>query len=204
MLRSGIMALVLGLLCLGQAFALKGNPKNAKTETCVACHSTDGNSIVGMWPKIAGQHEQYLLEQITHLTKPQAESVRFEPTMYPMVKDLTQQEIADLAAFYSQQKTSSGKAGSDFVSLGEKIYRGGNLNSGVSACIACHGPKGLGNELAKYPKLSGQNVEYTISTLKKYRNDERKSDPNAIMRNIAAKMTDEEIEAVSHYIAGLH
>lgn len=181
----------------------KGIPSKAKTETCVACHNQDGNSVAPMWPKIAGQHDTYLYYQLKEFQKGQ-EGSRYDPTMYPMLQGLSDQDLANLAAFYAEQKTSKGETPQSKLELGEKLYRGGDVAKGVTACIACHGPRGLGNELAKYPRLSGQNAEYTAIQLKKYRSGERKTDPNAIMRIIAKKMTDEEIDAVSHYVSGLH
>jgi cytochrome c553 len=175
----------------------------AKTETCVACHGGDGNSNVSAWPKIAGQHRDYLLYQLIEYKKA-ADGLRNNPVMSAMLQQFSEQDLANLADFYAKETMTPGQTPEQYVALGEKIYRGGVIERGVSACIACHGANGIGNDLAKYPRLSGQNVEYTITQLKQYRSGERKTDPNAIMRNIAAKMTDAEIEAVSNYVAGLH
>ncbi|MFO1258123.1 MAG: c-type cytochrome [Gammaproteobacteria bacterium] len=183
----------------------QGDPSagQANSATCVACHSVDGNSVVGMWPKIAGQHEQYLLRQMLEFKKGEAGG-RYEPQMLGMVAVFTEQQLADLAAFFAGQTTAPGEAKKEFVALGEKIYRGGILEKGVAACSACHGPQGLGNAPANYPRLSGQHAEYTMTQLKKFRSGERKNDENAIMRMIASKLTDEEIQAVSEYVSGLH
>lgn len=179
------------------------NAGQASSATCVACHSADGNSVVGMWPKIAGQHEQYLLKQLLEFKKGEAGN-RYEPQMLGMVSPFSEQQLADLAAFFAGQTMAPGEAKKEFVALGEKIYRGGILEKGVAACSACHGPQGLGNAPANYPRLSGQHPEYTIAQLKKFRAGERKNDENAIMQMIASRLTDEEIQAVSEYVSGLH
>lgn len=202
--KLSVFKFILSCFIFSKAIAMPlGIPGNAKTDTCIACHDSDGNSKTSIWPKIAGQHESYLYNQLIEFQKGESGN-RYDPSMYPMVQALSEQELADLASYYSQQKTTLGEVLEDKVALGGKIYRGGNVDKGITACAACHGPKGMGNELANYPRLSGQNIEYTASQLKKYRSGDRKGDPNAIMRMIAAKMTDEEIDAVSHYVSGLH
>lgn len=187
-----------------QVVASVGDPEAGaqKTETCVACHSTDGNSTVGMWPKIAGQYESYLVKQLFEYRKG-PEGDRYEPSMFGMVQGLSDQDIYDLAAYFSQQKMTDGMTQGQYLERGQKLWRGGDLAKGITACAACHQSQGLGNELAKYPRLRGQNAEYTADQLKKYRSGERKSDMNGIMRMIAAKMSDEDIDAVSSYAAGL-
>lgn len=185
--------------------ALTGNPLagQQKSQICVACHSLDGNSITTLWPKIAGLSEKYLLEQLLEYKKGE-EGARFEPTMYGIVEPLSEQDLADLAAYYSTQVMTIGEAQPDLVELGQSIYRGGNLATGVPACSACHGPEGDGNYLALFPRLSGQNSEYVVDQLNKFKNDKRQSDPNGMMRDIASRMSDKEMEAVASYVQGLH
>ncbi|MCG8434048.1 MAG: c-type cytochrome, partial [Gammaproteobacteria bacterium] len=111
----------------------------------------------------------------------------------------------DLAAFYSSQPVNdSGTTDPQFLSLGERLYRGGNKEVSLSACIACHGPNGRGNAAAGFPALAGQHAKYVANQLRAYRAGERRSDANQMMRNIAARLTDAEIEAVASYIQGLH
>lgn len=175
----------------------------AKSEVCVACHSTDGNSVVPAWPKIAGQIEKYLIKELIEYRKAD-KGTRFDPTMAAITQSLTEKDIADLAAFFSQQKETLGATQQAQLELGQKLYRGGDVQKGTPACIACHGSRGEGNEPAKYPRLSGQHADYTAEQLKKFRAGIRSGDPNAIMRDIANKMTDKEIQAVSSYVSGLH
>lgn len=174
-----------------------------KTQTCVACHAADGNSTVPNWPKLAGQHENYLIKQLKEYRLGE-KGPRYEANMYAMSANLTDQDIADLAAFYSSQKLQGGKARASEVVLGEKIYRGGNIQSGVTACMACHGPQGEGIGSANFPRLSGQHAQYLEDQLMAFREGRRKNSPNGMMESIARAMTIEEIKAVCSYIEGLH
>lgn len=175
-----------------------------KSEVCAACHGQDGNSVVPAWPSIAGQSEKYLVKELKEYRKGE-KGTRFDASMYGMTQALTDQDIADLAAYFASQKPKIGLAKPDLVALGGKIYRGGNLKTGVPACgPSCHGIQGDGLELAGIPRLSGQQADYTSEQLKKFRSGARSDDPNGIMRDIAKRMTDEEIQAVSSYVAGLH
>ena len=124
--------------------------------------------------------------------------------MNGMAAALSEQDIADLAAFYASQKVTLGKAAEDKVAVGQAVYRAGNTATGVSACAACHSPTGSGNPMANFPSLSGQHADYTVLQLKAFRAGERVNDAGSMMRGVAKKMTDAEIEAVSQYIQGLH
>lgn len=175
----------------------------SKTQTCVACHGADGNSVVANWPKIAGQYENYLEKQLKDFRMGE-QGPRYEASMYAMVAALSDQDIADLAAFYSANKQTMGKAKSEYVALGERIYRGGNMQTGVSACIACHGPSGEGNEAAKFPKLAGQHATYIENQLVAFRDGKRTNSPNGMMNSISHRLSAEEMKAVSSYVEGLH
>jgi cytochrome c553 len=124
--------------------------------------------------------------------------------MYDITKNLSDDDITGYAEFYTKQTISKGAANKDLFALGQKIYRSGNPNTQVAACIACHGATGRGNLLAKFPPLAGQNAGYIASQLKKYKTGERKTDYNGIMRDIASRLSDVEIEAVSSYVSGMH
>ena len=173
----------------------------AKAQVCFSCHGVNGNSMNPVWPNLAGQHEGYIAKQLADF---KAGTQRNDPLMMGQVMSLSPQDMADLGAFFAKQKPSAGSADEAKLAMGEKIYRGGNKATGVSACIACHGPSGAGNPAAKYPMLSGQHAAYTVKTLKDFRKGSRKNDPGKMMQNIAARMTDAEIEAVSSYMQGLH
>jgi len=173
----------------------------AKAAMCASCHGADGNSVNPDWPKLAGQHANYLVKQLEDFKKG---TERSNPLMAGMVASLTKTDMENLAAYFSTQKSTYGKADPALVDLGEKIYRGGNKTTGVPACMACHGPNGAGNPQANFPALSGQHAKYVATQLKAFRDGQRSNDAGAMMRNIAAKMTDQEIEAVASYVQGLH
>jgi cytochrome c553 len=172
----------------------------AKSAACAACHGVDGNSAAPNFPKLAGQHADYTAKQLAEFKSGE----RKDFIMNGMAAPLSEQDMADLAAYYASLKPSVGKAAEDKVALGETVYRAGNSASGVSACAACHGPAGNGNPMAKFPSLSGQHADYTAAQLKNFRAGARANDAGSMMRGIAKKMTDAEIEAVSQYIQGLH
>lgn len=171
----------------------------AKSALCAACHNADGNSTVTQYPNLGGQGADYLVKQMVEFKN----GARVNAIMQPMVAALTPEDMADLAAFFASQPAARGAANPDLVSVGEALFRGGNLNTGVSACMACHGVTGAGNPAAKFPALAGQHAEYTETQLKSFRTMERANDAGQMMRQIAAKMTDQEIKAVASYIQGL-
>jgi cytochrome c553 len=202
-----ILWIILMSLMMGMAVAELTPDLNAgreKSQPCVTCHNVDGNSTVPAWPKIAGQPVKYLKEQLEEFRKGDKGN-RNDPVMFSIVHALTDQDIADLAAYFSSLKSTPGETQQQYVALGEKIYRGGNPNTGVPACgPSCHGPRGEGNPPAAFPPLSGQHPEYILDQLRKFKSGARADDPNGIMRDIAKRMTDEEMQAVSNYVSGLH
>lgn len=180
--------------------AAKGKEKSM---LCAACHAADGNSTAPNYPKIAGQHEGYLVSQLQGFKNGQ----RKDPSMAPMAAPLSEQDMLDISAYFASQTSTQGSANEELVEAGEKIYRGGNMETGLPACTACHGPQGNGNAPAHYPTLGGQHAQYTKKQLVDFKAGNRGSDTNpnsVIMRQIAKKMTEEEMAAVAEYIAGLH
>ncbi len=171
-----------------------------KAGVCFGCHGPNGNSLNPVWPKLAGQGEGYLAKQLADFKS----GVRKDPIMSGQAAALSAQDMADLAAYFSKQKISPASADKAKLTLGQNVYRGGNKDKGVAACIACHGPTGAGNPAAKYPALGSQQADYVAKSLKDFRSGARSNDPNKMMRDIAARMSDNEIEAVASYIAGLH
>jgi len=192
------------LLLAFNANAGEGDAKAGQTKaaTCVACHGVDGNSGVPMWPKLAGQHTEYLERQIK-LIKSGDRSV---PEMTGLLGNLSDQDIADLAAWFNSNAIQPGNADENLMALGESIYRSGDANAGVAACIACHGPTGTGNPLAGYPVLGGQHATYTAKILKDFRGGKGFSsdETGVIMPGVARQLSDEAIAAVASYIQGLH
>lgn len=177
------------------------NAGKTKSAVCAACHSADGNSTNSLWPKLAGQHESYIVQQLKNFQA----GDRQDPSMSPQAASLSEQDMLNLAAYFSNQTIKGGSASKESLMLGQKIYRGGNKETGVSACIACHGPRGKGNPAAKYPAISGQHAAYTLKQLKDYKSGKRKATGNAvIMHDIASKMSEQEMQAVTNYIQGLY
>ncbi len=192
------------LLCAAVSFsALAGDPAagEAKAALCVACHGPAGNSTNPEWPKLAGQHAAYTAKQIRDFM---AGETRSNELMAPMIAGLSDRDIEDISAYYAIQKGTGGFASEELHALGERIYRGGNGESGVPACIACHGPRGGGNALAGFPALAGQHAVYTAKQIDDWRLGTRSNDPSRMMADAVRYLTPRETRAVSEYIAGLH
>ena len=190
-----------------------------KSENCASCHGEDGNSMASTFPKLAGQHANYLVKQL----KAFKSNDRNGPMMGALAGGLDEEAMEDIAAYYASKKTSenqlpimddddedddSEEAGEDksaeldsLLALGNNLYRSGNHKSNVSACLACHGPSGKGNKQASFPALGGQHADYLIKSLNDYKNGSRSKDTDNIMHMIAKKMTDKEIKAVSYHIS---
>jgi cytochrome c553 len=173
----------------------------AKALTCTACHGPEGNSVNPLWPNIAGQNAPYLQAQL----KAFKEGARQDPLMTSQAMLLSDEDMADLAVYFeSLPMAAQAVKNPGSVALGESLYRGGNLDSGVAACIACHGPSGDGNPAAKYPALRGQHADYIAKQLRDYASGARTSDGKTrVMRDIATRLSDDEIAAISSYVQGL-
>lgn len=180
-----------------------GDPEAGKTKSasCVACHTVDGNSVNPEWPKLAGQHEGYLVQQLLYFSNGERDNA----IMKGLAANLTEEDRADLGAYFASQKVKYGAADPKLVELGERIYRGGNSESGVAPCMGCHGPKGAGNPDANYPALRGQHAKYVESQLHGFAEGSRINENSINMMQItASRMTNKEIRAVASYIQGLH
>ena len=196
---ASIMA-VISLQAVADGDASAGQAKSA---ICAACHGADGNSAVPNWPKLAGQHAGYL-ERQTALIKSGARSV---PEMMGIVAGMSEQDLQDISAYFSAQTNNGGVADESIAALGQRIYKAGNADSGVPACMSCHGPAGEGNPLSGYPALAGQHAVYTSKMVKGFRAGENWGEedaPSRIMSGVAVELTDAEIEAVASYIQGLY
>jgi cytochrome c553 len=171
----------------------------AKAAVCLACHGPNGNALVPTWPKLAGQHPEYIYKQLMDFKS----GARANDQMSPQVANLEEPDFQNLAAYYAKQQQTPGVADSTSAELGGRIYRGGNPATGLAACSGCHGPTGMGLGAAKFPRISGQHAQYLDSTLKGFRASARANDPNGMMRDVAGRMTDAEITAVAQYVQGL-
>ena len=168
----------------------------AKSATCAACHGADGNSAAADYPKLAGQHATYLASTL----KAYRDGSRVNAIMAGMAAALSDDDIADLAAYYTTQATSGGAVDADLVARCEQLFRFGDSAKGVSACTACHGPTGAGVASAGFPSLKGQWAGYTETQLKAYREGSR---ANAMMNGVAQNLSDADIRAVASYVGGL-
>jgi len=191
---------VISLQAFAEGDAAAGQSKSA---ICAACHGVDGNSAVPNWPKLAGQHASYLERQALLIQS----GARLVPEMTGIVATMNEQDFADIAAYFASQTNNGGVADESIAAQGQRIYRAGNADTGVPACMSCHGPAGEGNPLAGYPALAGQHAVYLAKMLTGFRNGDNwgESDaPSHVMNGAAANLTDEEITAVSSYIQGLY
>ncbi len=172
-----------------------------KSIVCAACHGATGVSSNPEWPNLAGQHAGYLIKQLQ--TYQQGHD-RVGVVMTPMVSGLTRQDMDDLAEFYTKQPLPKGATPKRFMQKGEQLYRGGDFEKHITACIACHGPKGTGNAQAGFPLLAGQHPEYLILQMQQFKDGQRHNDLNSIMRDISGRMSTDDMTAVAYYMAGLH
>ena len=200
-MNKAVLCLIVSLGASSLAFA-KGDAAAGKVKaaTCAACHGPMGISVAPNFPTLAGQGERYLVKQMVDIKS----GTRPVPEMIPFVSNLTRQDIEDLAAFYSSQTAPAGATDSRYVALGEELYRAGNAKKGIPACAACHSPTGQGNALAGFPQIAGQHAQYTAKQLRDFREGDRVNDGETrVMRAIAEKMSNKEVEAVANYIQGL-
>jgi cytochrome c553 len=172
-----------------------------KSTTCAACHGVDGNSVTAEWPSLAGQHPRYIYNQLQAYKNGE----RQDPGMVNFAMMLSDEDMRDLAAFYSAQALATKGADPALVGLGGDIYRAGIPERGVPGCIACHGPGGHGNYLAGFPRISGQHAPYMVKTMQEYAAGTRRSDTdyNQMMRNVAELLLEDELRAVVSYVQGL-
>lgn len=201
------LTLLFGLIGTAQAFDGDAEAGKAKSATCAACHSADGNSAVDMYPKLAGQHAGYLYKQLVDFKtgmETAGKQGRNNAVMFGMVASLSDQDMKDLAAYFASQKMKAGATPENVIARGEQLFRGGDADRGIAACIACHGPRGSGSSLSGFPKISFQNATYLKTTLQDFRAGNRANDLNGMMQDIAKKLSDEDIEVLSQYLGGLH
>ena len=199
LLRRSIGLLVLSTI-LSISIGVGANDIAEKAATCAACHGADGNSINPEWPNLAGQHASYTAQQL----KLFKDGVRVNASMAPMVANLSPEDMQALGEHFANLSPKIGSISAEEIDPGEALYRGGNADSGVPACMACHGPNGAGNAAAKYPALRGQHAKYTTIQLNAYKDGSRQGDEKGIMAVVAKKMTEAEIEAVAKYINALY
>ena len=195
-LAAAFVGLIPNLL-LAQGDAAAGQAKSA---LCGSCHGADGNSPLAMNPKLAGQSARYMVKQLQDFKS----GARAGVTMAAMVLSLSDQDMEDLAAWYSSQQPTLQGANPESIELAQRLYRAGNSEIAVAACSACHSPTGKGNAPAGFPSLSGQHAEYTLQQLKDFRSGVRQNDGGKMMRTVVERLTDKELEALASYVSGLN
>ncbi len=173
------------------------NAGQVQSSTCQGCHGTDGNSYSPNWPNLAQQNVNYLIKQIHDFQS----GARQDPTMSSMVAGLSEKDIRDISAYFAVQTIKADSAGQS--SAGKKLYAGGNRYNRVPACAACHGPNGTGNGPGAIPSLAGQKSAYVAKSLRDFKTGARSNDHNQIMRDIAVKMSEQEIDAVALFVSGM-
>jgi cytochrome c553 len=197
-----IVSLLLTLGISGIAHAAgDATAGQAKAAVCGACHGPDGNSMAPNFPKLAGQGERYLNKQLHDIKS----GKRTVLEMTGLLTNLSDQDLADLSAYFASQKGSVGAADPKLVARGEELFRGGKLDQGMPACTGCHSPNGAGNAAAGFPHLGGQHAQYAAKQLTDFREGNRTNDGDTkMMQGVASKLSNKDIEAVSSYIQGLH
>ena len=192
--------------------AVKGSADAGATKAavCSACHGVNGNSTNPEWPVLAGQNAVYIREQLGMFKAKK----RNNPIMQPIVDPLTNQDVADLAAFFSAQTPSGLEADPSYWKAGEALYRSGDTARSIPACTSCHGPAGQGNSGAGYPALRAQHSVYTVKQLQDYLTQNRYRDStdsakvnttrnSVMMTTIAARLSPEDIRNLASYLQGL-
>lgn len=205
-LAAALLSLILAAQA-GAAEILKGDPEAGKTKavTCGACHGADGNSPTPSFPKLAGLGEKYLLKQMKDIR----DGRRPVAAMAGQVDNMSDQDLADIAAFYDGQTRTAEVADAGLLDLGRQVYMSGIIERGVAACSGCHSPSGKGNAPAGFPALAGQYADYIAQQLVMFRKgyedpSGRVNDGDSmIMRTTAFELSDKEIEAVANYASGL-
>lgn len=182
------------------------NKGSQLVESCAACHGADGNSIITDWPKLSGQNQRYLYEQLKYFRDGQRMNALMM-SVTPYLQTLSDEDLKDISAFYSQYKSSRGQAKNDeeLLALGTQLYRFGDIKKQIPACTSCHAVYGQGNSLAGYPSVAGQQIGYLTSSLKAYRSKERNAgESSLVMQGVAANLSDNEIDALANYMHGLY
>jgi len=196
-----LASITMFFLMSGAAIAGDVVAGKAKSAACGGCHGFDGNSPISAYPKLAGQNEAYIVNQIKAF---KANSDRQNAIMLGMAAGLSDEDTADIGAYFQAQSVKDAAPfDADKAAAGRELYKGGDMQKGVPACQACHGPTGAGTAGIGYPQLGGQYVEYTLAQLKAFKDGTRKNDDKMLMRSIVDKLSDDEMDAVANYIASL-
>jgi cytochrome c553 len=171
-------------------------------QVCAACHNADGNATITTNPKLAGQPAEYLYKELVDMArKSDDKTARQNTMMSPFASQLSDADKRNVAAWFAGQTPKPGNAhDKDTIDAAQQIYRAGIADRAVPACAGCHGPTGAGLPVL-YPRLGGQNADYTEAQLKGFRDGTRRN--SEAMGAIAVRLREPEMKAVADYIAGL-
>ncbi|HEU4780520.1 MAG TPA: cytochrome c4 [Steroidobacteraceae bacterium] len=214
------LSLATAVVCIGLAIANTASANElivasadagaTKAAVCTACHGVNGNSSNPEWPNLAGQNAAYMREQLAMFKARQ----RINELMYPLVAQMSEQDFADISAYFAAQTPTGLESDPSYWKAGETLYKAGDATRSIPACTACHGPSGQGNAGAGYPALRAQHSVYTVKQLQDYLTGNRYRDAtdaaivnqarnSAMMTTIAARLTPEDIRNLASYLQGL-
>ncbi len=201
MIETRLAALAILMLLAIQDAAAAGSAEQgqAKSAVCAACHGLDGNSVNPEWPSLAGLGADYIATQLKNFK----DGKRNNPIMTPNAMPLSDDDMADLGAYFGAQRNHGLEADPSFWEAGQKLFRSGDKERNIPACMACHGPAARGNEAAKFPALRGQHSVYTAKQLQDYASGARLTGPNNIMPTIAKRLSSDDIRNVAAYVQGI-
>jgi cytochrome c553 len=163
-----------------------------KLSLCITCHGKDGIALQKTWPNLNGQSQNYIIKQLQDYKS----NKRIAPLMQPYAMLLNDQEMLELAQFYANLPHETSK-----TNKSNRLYQQGDAKKRIPACSACHGPKGLGNDFAKFPKLAGQNAPYLLAELQAFKKHERQNDSYHMMQDISQRMSKEDMKNISEYLS---
>jgi cytochrome c553 len=198
-----VLAALFASLMMLSTGAIAGDAEAGKNKSasCGGCHGMDGNSFVPTFPKLAGQNEVYIVNQLKAF---KANDTRKNEIMLGMSAGLSEQDMADIGAYYQAQTVAAAATFDEAkAAAGRELYKGGDLQKGIPACQSCHGPTGAGIAGIGYPQVGGQYVDYTLAQLKAFKSGARSNDDKRMMRDIVAQLTEEQLEQVANYIGSL-
>ena len=194
-----LAATISGAIVSNSALPASVDAGAAKAVVCQACHGANGNSANPEWPSLAGIGADYIAEQLKNFK----EGKRPNPVMMPNAMTLTDDDMANLGAYFDSLTNTGLEADPSYWQAGQKLYRAGDAARAIPACMACHGPTGRGNEPAKFPALRGQQSVYVMKQLNDYASGARTTGPNGIMPTISKRLSPDDIRNLASYLQGL-
>ena len=201
----GWSALLLGLSLSLPAWALDGDAERgqAASAICAACHQADGSGMQidggESWPRLAGMNAEYIYKQMIDFQ----EGRRKNATMQPFAGMLDDQQLKDVAVYYSQLPATpagGGEADEELLAWGEQLAERGDWDRYIVPCATCHGPNNQGAG-ADFPGIAGQHAGYLAQTLRDWQTQDRDNDPLHLMAAIAERLDERDIRAVSAWLA---